>query len=293
MNIKKYLTIVLVSVFACTAIFAGILFAKFSVSPFEQGEHGDAVSPVMNKKVNVMIVGKDENEYNTDTILIASLNIENKKVSIMSIPRDTRVTVKGATMKINGVYSYAKAKNLNDEEFLINAVSEVSTMPINYYLIVNLKAFRDIVDSLGGVEYDVKRNYNYNDPCQDLHIAITAGKQILDGKQAEGLVRYRDDYPRADLERIEVQQDFIKEAIKQKLKLEYITKAPSIYKNVSENVISNLSLREILQYSEAIRGVKDDELQSFTLPGSPKTISGVSYFINDLPNTKTLVEEKF
>ena len=293
MNLKKYLTIVLVSVFVFAAVFGGILFAKFSTSPFTQGEHGNSISPVLNNKINVLIVGKDKDEYNTDTILVATLNVENKRISLLSVPRDTRVNVNGSNMKINGVYSYANVKGLNDEELLIDTVSKVTSVPINYYMIVNLEAFRQIVDSLGGVEYDLKRDYNYNDPVQDLHIALTAGKQVLYGEQAEGLVRYRADYPRADLERIEVQQDFMKEMIKQKLKLEYITKIPSIYKNVSDNVISNLTLNEVLKYGEAIRGIKDDGLESFTLPGSATMISGVSYYISDSDEVQMLIDQKF
>ena len=81
--------------------------------------------------------------------------------------------------------------------------------------------------------------------------------------------------------------------IKQKLKLEYITKIPSIYKNVSDNVISNLTLNEVLKYGEAIRGIKDDGLESFTLPGSATMISGVSYYISDSDEVQMLIDQKF
>lgn len=293
MNVKKYLAIVSISLFVCLAIFGGILFAKFSVAPFAYGEHGDAISPVLNDKVNILVVGTDKDGYNTDTILVATMNLENKNISIMSVPRDTRVTVNGATMKINAVYSYVKAKGLNDEELLIDTVSKVTSIPVNYYLIVNLEAFRGIVDMLGGVEYELTRDYNYYDPVQDLRIALTAGKQVLYGEQAEGLVRYRDDYPRADLERIEVQQDFIKQLIKQKLNIKYIAKAPSIYNEISKNVISNLKLGDILTYGKQICGAGDDGVKTYTLPGEPQNIRGVSYYVADTDAAKTLVKENF
>ena len=293
MNVKRYITVLLIALLITTAVFGGIIIAKFMVTPFEEGQHGNALSPIVNGKVNIAVVGMDKVAGNTDTILVASVDTKNSEISVVSIPRDTRVSVNGVNMKINAVYNYAKIKNLNDEELLINTIKDVTGIRINYYAIIDTEAFCEIVDTLGGVKYDVLRDYDYDDPYQDLHIHLKKGTQVLDGKQAEGLVRYRHDYARADLQRVEVQQDFIKELIKQKLRLEYLPKIPAVYKAVTKNVISNIKLDDIVDCGKTVTGLSDDAIHTYTLPGVPQTIGGASYFIVNKEETKELVSEHF
>lgn len=293
MNKKKYITIVLVALLICVAAFGGIMAARMMVTPFEVGQHGAALRPVQDGKINFLVVGTDKVASNTDTILVATINTNKNTISIMSVPRDTKVQIKNKTMKINAVYSYAQNSGMNDEEVLIDTVSEVTGIGINYYAIINTEAFRDIVDKLGGVRYNVPRDYDYDDPYQDLHIHLKKGDQVLNGENAEGLVRYRYDYARADLERVEVQQDFIKEMIKQKLRLEYIPKIPSVYKTISKNVISNLKVDDVIDFGKKVVGIDEGAIQTFTLPGEPKMIGGASYVIVDKEATKALVDENF
>ncbi len=293
MNTKKYVTIVLAALLVFAAAFGGIYAARIMVKPFEAGQHGDAVHPVVGGKIRFLVVGTDRVAVNTDTILVASANLETGHISVMSVPRDTRVTVNGSTMKINAVYGYARAKGINDEELLIDTVTDVTGIDINYYAIINTEAFKDIVDTLGGVEYDVPRDYDYDDPYQDLHIHIKKGKQVLNGTDAEGLVRFRHDYARADLERVEVQQSFISELIKQKLNAKYITKIPKIYNKVSKNVVSNIKVDDIIDCAKALSKAESNPIETFTLPSSPKYINNTSYVIVDKEATAELVAEKF
>ena len=288
MNVKKYFTIVLIAVLICAAVFGGMMMARLMISPFTAGEHGDAIYPIVNDKVNVLVVGKDSVAVNTDTILVATLHTEDGRISLMSVPRDTKATINGRNMKINAVYGYAQMNGINDEELLIDTVTEITGIKINYYAFIDLVAFREIVDALGGVEYDVKRDYYYNDPYQDLYIDLKAGHQVLNGRDAEGLVRFRADYPRADLERVEVQQDFIKELIKQKLNLKYISKIPTVYKSVSDNVISNLTVDDIIDFAKVAKA-SDDNIHTFTMPNF---LSG-SYVVPDEEELAALIEEEF
>ena len=288
MNVKKYFSIVLVAVLACAAVFGGILLARFMVTPFEVGEHGNALYPVENNKINILIVGKDSVAVNTDTILVATLHQDDGSVSIMSVPRDTKATINGINMKINAVYGYAQMKGVKDEELLINTVTDITGIKINYYAVIDLVAFRDIVDALGGVNYDVLRDYDYDDPYQDLHIHLEKGYQTLYGEDAEGLVRFRADYPRADLERVEVQQDFIRELIKQKLNVRYIAKIPRVYKTVVNNVISNLTVDDVVEFARAAKS-SDESINTFTMPN---TLSG-SYVVPDGAELARLIEESF
>jgi len=290
MNVKKYFTIVIAVLLASLAAFTGVLIAVFMVDPFTEGEHGDSLIPVKGNEVNILVVGADKVAYNTDTIMVATLNTDEKKVSIMSIPRDTKARIGGSTMKINAVYNYAKYKDMMPEETLIETVSDITGIGINYYAFVDTTAFREIVDALGGLEYNVRpQGYYYNDPLQNLSINIPGGKQTLNGEQAEGLVRFRDDYARADLERVEVQQDVIKELIKQKLSLKYISKVPQIYKAVSDNVISNLKVGDIVDYGKDIVGMEGDSIKTYTMPNYTEG----GYVIPDDDEIALLVEEEF
>lgn len=290
MNVKKYIQIVAIATAICFAAFLGVLMARIMVKPFAVGEHGDSLIPVKNGKVNVLVVGMDKDEYNTDTIMIATLNTVEKKVSLMSVPRDTKARINGATMKINAVYSYSKGKGLPPEENLIETVSDITGIGINYYAIINIKAFREIVDELGGLDYEVRpQGYHYSDPLQDLYIDIPGGMQHLNGEQAEGLVRFRNDYARADLERVEVQQDVIRELIEQKLNIKYIAKVPQIYKTVSDNVISNLKVGDIADYAREILGVEGDGIKTYTMPN----YTSGGYVIPDDDEIELLVMEEF
>ncbi len=290
MNVKKYFQIVLIATLVCVTAFMGVLMARIMVKPFTSGEHGDALIPVSGGKVNFLVVGADKVGYNTDTIMVATINLNEPKISLMSVPRDTKARVNGHTMKINAVYSYSKNTGIPAEETLIETVSSITGIGINYYAIVDTTAFREIVDALGGIEYNVRpQGYYYNDPLQDLYINIPGGKQILDGKQAEGLVRFRHDYARADLERVEIQQDVIKELIKQKLNIKYISKVPQIYKTVSDNVISNLKVGDIADYAREVLSVGTENIKTYTMPNYTQG----GYVIPDDDEIELLVSEDF
>lgn len=288
MNVKKFLKILLVILLAAAAAFGGVAAAWISSRPFEAGDHGNALAKIgKDGIVNFLVVGKDHVGENTDVIMVASLNPKQQKISILSVPRDTRVYVNG-NRKINSVYSYAGVRGMKKEETLIQTVSKITGLPIHYFAIMNLRAFRDIVDELGGVEFNVTRPYHYDDPYQDLHIHIDPGVQVLDGKKSEGLIRYRHDYEMGDIERVGVQQEFIRAFISQKVQLRYLSKVSEVYGHVTDNVISNLRVSDIMTYGKAFIG---SEMETYTLPGS--TGSGSGYWIQNDAETKALVADKF
>lgn len=288
MNVKKFFLVFGLIILAALAAFAGIVAGLISAKPFALGDHGNALSEIgSDGVVNFLLVGKDHVGANTDVIMVLSLNPTEKKISILSVPRDTRIYLSG-TRKINSVYSYAQYYGMRKEETLIEAVSEVTRLPIHYYAIINLRAFRDVVDALGGVEYNIERPYHYDDPLQDLHIHLDPGQQTLSGAQAEGLIRYRHDYAMGDIDRVGVQQHFIMELIRQKLQIRYISEIPEVYDEVTDNVVSNLKVSDMLSYAKAVMGF---EVETYLLPGYAGDGSG--YWIQDDAETDRLIQEKF
>ncbi len=288
MNVKKFLIILLLVILAFTSALAGFVVGIIHSKPFLVGEHGNALAEVVKGgTVNFLIVGKDHVGANTDMILVASLNQKENKLTMLSIPRDTRVNFHG-NRKINSVYGYAGYKGMKKEEALINVVSQTSGLPIHYYAIINLRAFREIVDELGGVEFNVERDYHYDDPFQDLHIHIDKGYQTLDGEKAEGLIRFRADYVEGDIKRVGVQQEFLMALIAQKVQMKYISQVPDIYDKVRDDVISNMKVSDVLDFAKSAVSVQSE---THLLPGTFSTTS--SDWIQNKEETEALIRDAF
>lgn len=249
------------------AAYVGVRVALFITSPFQGVHTGNEIDEVEvtngNIIINALVMGLDKDETRTDTLLLVSYNSENGRCFIMSIPRDTYVNINGRATLINEAYARGGA------ELTINKVKELTKVPINYYVVFTFKDFRNVIDSLGGVEFNVRpEGYYYEDPYQDLLIDIPGGFQVLDGKKAEGLVRYRDGYARADLDRVKVQQQFVTALIEQKFNAKYIAKIPKIYGVLKDSLKSNLALDELLVYSDEILEAGVTSIETHTLPAS-------------------------
>ena len=293
MNKKKYFTVLGGILLVFLAVMCGVLTARFMVSPFLLGEHGGALSVLRHgDDENILVVGLDKVGYNTDVLMIVNIDAQSHKINLLSVPRDTRVSVGSSNQKINAVYSYAQRNGLKKEEQLISAVTDATGIPIHHYAVIDLEGFRKIIDALGGVQFNVERDYYYNDPVQNLLIDIKKGNQVLNGKQAEGLIRFRADYALGDLQRIGVQQQFLTSLISQKLRPEYIGKIPELYDILTDNVVSDLSASNITKYAK--RALKaSNGINTATLPGTTKTINGLSYFLCDKAETEKMLENNY
>ena len=138
---------------------------------------------------NILICGTDDDGTRTDTIIIAHLDTTDHTVALLSIPRDTPVaTGNGGIMKINSVYAGGGADGM---QRLSGRLRELLGFPVDGYVLVNLDAFKKTVDLVGGVEFDVPQDMDYEDASQDLYIHLKAGLQRLDGEKAMELVRFR------------------------------------------------------------------------------------------------------
>lgn len=301
LRLQKIVIVILCISGIVTSVFGGVwlansMFMKFNPVIIDGQEiEGDKI---LGGRVNVLFLGTDYTGSLSDTIMLASLDVKQKKVSILSVLRDTRVLYGQSYYKINSLIG-----TKNKELATINAVKKITGLPINYYVTLNFEAFRNIIDILGGVEFDVphvpnrfsagRRGMYYEDPAQNLHIAIKEGRQVLNGKDAEGLIRFRDGYPEADVTRVKVQQEFLKALVKQKLNIKYINKVPKILQEIQENVRTNLSVADVNNLVLTIKDVKPEDIQTFSLPGEPLTINSASYFIVDANATKKLMNEHF
>ena len=244
-------------------------------------------------KINILLVGVDKEASLTDTIMLASYNLDEDKVDILSIPRDTRMYIGSRYQKINSAYNITKKGKKNGINGTIEAVSRLTGVPINFYVEFNLSAFRDTIDALDGVYFDVPQNMNYDDPEQGLSIHLKKGYQLLDGKKAEQLVRFRL-YPMGDIDRTKVQQAFIKAVADQKLNLTIIDNIPELYKTVDKNIKTNFTITEIAKYAKHLSDLKSENVKLHSLPGhANNTDYGASYWIPNMDEVKKLINDVF
>jgi len=245
------------------------------------------------KIVNLLILGLDEDETRTDVILLLNCNMNEGKLNILSIPRDTRVYVKGKAEKINALYA------LGGVPLLSATIGKITGLPVDYYITLNFKGFRKIIDTLGGVVFDVPINMHYDDPVQNLHIHLNKGVQLLDGKKAEGLVRFRkgndgtSGYEDGDIGRIKIQQEFLKALIQQKLKLRYISKADEIFSILKEHMKTNIEISDVRNHIKYIKNFDSEQIKSFTLPGESVYQNKLWYFVYDKEKTQQLISDNF
>ncbi|MGI6012936.1 MAG: LCP family protein [Oscillospiraceae bacterium] len=220
-----------------------------------------------------LIVGMDQASGSTDTILVGALDTKNETLNVVSIPRDTLVNVSWSVKKINSVYGSTDGIN-----GLMDELENIMGFRIDSYGVVNLEAFEKIVDTIGGVYYDVPVDMQYYDPTQDLDINIAAGEQWLSGEKALQVVRYRAGYADGDIGRIGTQQDFLMTVAKQMLSIGNIPNLPALAQIYTEYVDTNLTTSNVIWYAKEFLKLDSEDITFQTLPGNYNdSINGGSY----------------
>ena len=259
------------------------------------------------------VFGVDEDGFRTDVIFVLNYNSKTNKAKVISVPRDTKVewseeqkqrlkeskNMDKSTSKINEMTSYGGIDNIRD--YTIDELENMLGIKIDNYVIVTLDAFRKIVDAIGGVEVDVPtlngKGLQYDDNSQDLHIHLEPGLQVLDGKQAEGLVRYRkgndgSSYPEGDVGRVKTQQLFLKAFASKVLSSDTLSKLPKIVPIIFSTVKTDMELTEIPQYYSYIKKFDLDQLTFNIVPGEAAH-QDRWYFILDKAAMPAFLDEIF
>lgn len=250
--------------------------------------------------LQILVMG--ESTGMSDTIIACSYNPKTQKVSMLSIPRDTYVT--------NGNYKYSVYNKINSlysggetPEKTVQAVNEITGLDLKYYILVDTEALIKLVDLIGGVEFDVPDNMNYDDPSQDLHIHLTKGYQKLTGKQAEGVVRFRHnndgtsysyEYGNEDYGRMRTQRNLIIAVAKQTIRLKNITEIKNIMNIMKEDVKTNIDFNKIIDYIPYAVNVDMETIQAEQLPGVSENRGGYGWFFYyDEEKTAEVVDRLF
>ena len=229
----------------------------------------------------IMLVGRDQGLGNTDTIMVCVFDTAAGTVDVVSIPRDTCANVesdpkKAETKKISGIYSRAGFDGLRD------AVSEMVGFPIDCYVSVSVNGFIQLVNTIGGVNFNVPHYMNYDDPTQNLHIHFSPGEQYLDGYDAIKVVRWRqnnDGTNYGDIDRINTQQAFLKTVFKKCISMENLVSNLDDYIEIfQEYVKTDLTTGNMTWFAKEILKLKSEDIHFYTMPTNPSVmIYGFSY----------------
>ena len=247
--------------------------------------------------IYMLILGKSQNM--TDTIMVVKYSPKNQQASLLSIPRDSFVgkSTSSATAfdKINSKYQISPQST-------IDAVNRLTGLNLKYYVTVDTKALRDLVDAIGGVYFDVPIDMDYDDSSQALAIHLKKGYQLLNGMQAEGVVRFRhnnngtsypSEYGDNDLGRMKTQRAFIETVLKQTLKVGNITKVNQLINIAKEEVSTNIPWDTLKNYAVALMDFDTNNLKTGALPGAADYYNGLSFFIVNTKQSKEMVNDLF
>lgn len=266
--------VIVLLLLALLALTAAVLLLPNQPTASESlGSRRDGVS-------TILLAGTDLGGMRTDTLMLLTLDRPGRSLSLVSIPRDTLVNGSYTIPKINSVYG---ANNGGEEgiEMLLTRVSQCIGFRPDGYVLIELDAFVSLVDTLGGVEFNVPLDMYYNDPGQDLLIDLAAGAQTLNGQQAMGVVRFRSGYADADLGRVQVQRDFLSALIRQAVSITGVAKSPQLLQILLENTQTDLSTANFLWMAQTVLLANKTNLQTTTLPGNARMLYGGSYYVLD------------
>lgn len=234
-------------------------------------------------KKNIVVMGvdsrpKDDDPGRSDTLMVVMLDPKHQDTAILSIPRDTRVRIKGHGWdKINHAYAYGGHKLTHD------TVEEFLGIQVDNYVEIDFKGFQGLVDAIGGIDINVEKRMYYYDPWDGFEVNLRPGMQHLNGKTALQYVRYRDE--EGDIGRIGRQQKFLRAVYDKVVSPAIIPKLPAFLKQVSSMVKTDMSVPELLDLAQAMKGLMaggDKGLKMAMVPGTPQYINDISYWIPDI-----------
>ena len=298
-----FLTVILVILTACVVVKAFFLKApeqkaaelpasqpaeeENSPSDEEQAAQ-EALRSHLERKggfYTILVSGVDDGNGGSDTNILVAVDTVNGYVYGVSIPRDSKAIIDGKAHKIN--YAY----NKGGISLLADTLSEQLGVPVDHTVCVDLKGFTALVDAIGGVDFEVPINMDYDDPIQGLSIHFKKGMQHLSGADALRVVRFRHNndgtgYGSEDLGRMQTQQKFLKAVAKKMLSFENLISNPRKYAEIfGQYVDTDLSVTDLAWFGMQVLGMGVDKIDFSTLPNEWK----YPYIYLDPTETLTLV----
>lgn len=268
---------------------------RFSNTSFKQLAAEVSPFPKLEGRTNILLMGVDSNgkkakrflNTRSDTMILASIDPETKKVGLISIPRDSRVRIadrKGLD-KINSAHA------LGGPELAKKTVEQLLGVPIDHYVVIDTQGLKSVCEIVGPIEVLVEKRMRYRDRASGLNIDLEPGLQKLSAAQVEEYCRFRHDQ-NGDLGRIERQQWFLRQASHKFKEPSVVLKLPEIIKFANEYVVTDLSLNDMMTLFGFAKDLKENQIETAMLPGEARMIKGGSYYVPD-PEGVALILQRF
>jgi len=248
---------------------------------------------VADSKINIAVLGLDEDGIHSDVDFVVSFDTTTGETNLISIPRDTQVFMSESMMldmkndgrgdyiptkygvtgecKLTEIYAYAGSKN---NEYLVETLENLLNVDIDHYVAINLDAFKEIVDSVGGVDMYVPQDMYWDmRDTGGILIDLKEGQQHLNGEEAEQLVRFRKGYAQQDIDRIGTQHDFMLALINKIFDSENVlSDLTSLVNTVYKYIDTDISLTDCLGYLKYISLIDTSKITMYTIPGEAETL---------------------
>ena len=240
----------------------------------------------LSLKKNIIVMGVDERSDDvgrSDTLFVVMFDSKTKAASLLSVPRDTRVRIEGHGWdKINHAYAYGGQKLTQ------KTVEELLGIKVNNYVMVDFKGFEGLVDAIGGIDIDVEKDMYYHDTWDGFTVDLKKGRQHLNGKTAIQYVRFRDE--EGDIGRIRRQQHFLMAVYDKITCADMLLHIPGLEKQLTSMVKTDMPLSDMIDIGRALHSmVKEKGLSMAMVPGEPKYIDGISYWLPDITDLRELM----
>ena len=259
-----------------------------------QATSNKVVDEELGERINILLLGVDDGDSDaeadepkrTDAILVLSVDPENEKVSVLSIPRDTKVVLPGHRdpSKINAAFAYGGAVMTKQ------TVQSLLQIPVHYYALANWRGFIEVVDLIGGVQLYVEKDMKYHDPYADLYIDIKQGYQHMNGETAGKYVRFRSD-ELGDIGRVQRQQKFLKAAAAQLFSFGNITKIGQIMDTIEKYIDTDLNTVTMIKAANSFKIFGEDKIKTCVLYGQFDEDDGISYWATNRDYVNKALDE--
>jgi LCP family protein required for cell wall assembly len=297
-NIIASAVIVSASLMIITPAVLGMnLQSAGDLTPREDDRHGPQGSIKSGTGATYFLVAGIDDDNNTDVMMMVCWDFATGAVNMLQIPRDTFVGVRYRYGKFNGAYSTGGSTDQARLDSLVTRINKTVGMPVDHYFLVNLSALRKIVDIVGGVEVDMPKQYTLYDIPTGRRYTIE-GKTLLNGQQAEDLMRHRKTYLRGDEERVEAQRYFYAGFIMKMLQMDKNVLTDIVVKCYAE-LKTDMDIKTLTDYSNAARKLNAEDMGIYAIPGRSHstTVSGIgvnqSYFSMYADEYVELLNNKF
>lgn len=296
--------IIILGVISVFAIYMWNLFARISPQSEEARRIRSNFKINWSDRVNVLIIGCDVRKdlnlgVRSDTMILVNLDFKNKKVKLLSIPRDSRVLIPGHETydKINSTINPAYWED-GGVSLTLKTLENLLNVPIKLYIKVDFEGFKKIIDTIGGVKYNVEKDMYYYDPTDGTLINLKEGEQILDGDKALQYVRFRND-EQGDFAidstgkihgRVSRQVNFMKAVALKLSENKNILAINNLLNIISRYMETNINSSELLKAAIILKDISiDNDFVILSFPGTSQFIDGLSYVVPDEEKLEKLI----